>query len=217
MPFESDQQRRFVELLNSGVQQMALEISDAKIDQLINYLFLLDKWNKAFNLTAVRRPEDMLARHLLDSLSIVPHVTGHEILDVGTGPGLPGIPLAICFPEKKFVLLDSNSKKTRFLTQAKIDLGLKNVDIRHQRIEQLNDFEGFDQIFSRAFASLEKMTKLCQPYLRPEGKFMAMKGPDVVNEETELDKRFEIIERIKLDIPSCEAERHLIIIRDTST
>jgi len=189
-----------------------MELSDDKIDLLLAYHALLVKWNKAYNLTAVRDPEEMIRRHLLDSLSIIPYVTGDRILDVGTGPGLPGIPLAICFPEKTLVLLDSNGKKTRFLTQAKIELGLTNMTPVQSRIESFSS-EPFDSITSRAFATLKDMVDGSIHLLKENGFFYAMKGLYPTDEIGELDNRTTVVDCFALHVPGEEAERHLVKIQ----
>ena len=153
-----------------------------------------------------------LYRHLVDSLSIVQFISGTRVLDVGTGPGLPGIPLAIMYPDKQFVLLDSNIKKTRFLTQSVIELGLTNVEVRHGRVEEQVFKQPFDHIVSRAFAALDKMVELSHMHLAKNGQFLAMKGIDPVNEQEALGEQYEIKKTISLDVPGCEAQRHLIII-----
>jgi len=160
----------------------------------------------------VRDPEEMIRRHLLDSLSIIPYVTGDRILDVGTGPGLPGIPLAICFPEKTLVLLDSNGKKTRFLTQAKIELGLTNMTPVQSRIESFSS-EPFDSITSRAFATLKDMVDGSIHLLKENGFFYAMKGLYPTDEIGELDNRTTVVDCFALHVPGEEAERHLVKIQ----
>jgi 16S rRNA (guanine527-N7)-methyltransferase len=204
-------------LLKTGLKKQGLELSEDKIDLLLAYHALLVKWNKAYNLTAVRDPEEMIRRHLLDSLSIIPHVKGDRILDVGTGPGLPGIPLAICFPEKELVLLDSNGKKTRFLTQAKIELKLANMTPVQARIESFDKPaiapEGFDSITSRAFATLKDMVDGSIHLLKDDGYFYAMKGLYPTNEIGELDSRTAVVDCVPLHVPGEEAERHLVRIK----
>ena len=199
-------------LLKTGLKKLNIELSDDKIELLLAYHALLVKWNKAYNLTAVRDPEEMVRRHLLDSLSILPHVTGDRILDVGTGPGLPGIPLAICFPEKKLTLLDSNGKKTRFLTQAKIELKLENMTPVQSRIESF-ETEPFDAITSRAFATLKDMVDGSIHLLKNDGYFDAMKGLYPTEEIGELDTRTTVVDCFALHVPGEEAERHLVKIR----
>jgi 16S rRNA (guanine527-N7)-methyltransferase len=199
-------------LLKTGLKKSNIEISDDKIELLLAYHALLVKWNKAYNLTAVRDPEEMIRRHLLDSLSILPHVTGDRILDVGTGPGLPGIPLAICFPEKDLTLLDSNGKKTRFLTQAKIELKLNNMTPVQARIESFES-EPFDSITSRAFATLKDMVDGSIHLLKDDGYFYAMKGLYPTEEIGELDNRTTVVDCFALHVPGEEAERHLVKIQ----
>jgi len=196
-------------LLVKGLERLNIKLDDEKIEKLLAYHGLLVKWNKAFNLTAVRDPEAMISRHLLDSLSILPHVDGRRILDVGTGPGLPGIPLAICFPDKELTLLDSNGKKTRFLTQAKIELKLENITPVQARIESFEADE-FDSITSRAFATLKDMVDGSIHLLKEGGHFYAMKGILPEEEIEELDDRVKVIERFPLKVPGEEGERHLI-------
>ena len=199
-------------LLKTGLKKLNIELSDDKIELLLAYHALLVKWNKAYNLTAVRDPEEMIRRHLLDSLSILPHITGERILDVGTGPGLPGIPLAICFPEKNLTLLDSNGKKTRFLTQAKIELKLDNMTPVQSRIESF-ETEPFDAITSRAFATLKDMVDGSIHLLKEEGYFYAMKGLYPTEEIGELDNRTTVVDCFALHVPGEEAERHLVKIQ----
>ena len=198
--------------LESGLARLSIELSDDKIDKLLAYHALLFKWNKAYNLTAVRDPELMISRHLLDSLSILPHVDGQSILDVGTGPGLPGIPLSICHPDKTLTLLDSNGKKTRFLVQAKMELKLDNMTPVQARIES---FEGglFDSITSRAFATLKDMVDGSIHLLKPGGHFYAMKGLYPEGEIEQLDNRVRVLDCFALNVPNEDGERHLVKIK----
>ena len=202
----------FRDKLNDAAQIIGIQLSSAQNDALIQYLELLIKWNKAYNLTAIRDPKEMLVKHLIDSLSIAPYIEGQNILDVGTGPGLPGIPMAILFPEKNFLLLDSNGKKTRFLTQSKITLGLENVEILHGRVEAADNTKTFDQILSRAFTALDNMVNLCKHLLSSEGKFLAMKGLQPNEEIEAMPDTFSVEKSIPLKVPGCEDQRHLIII-----
>lgn len=199
-------------LLKTGLKKLNIELDDNKVELLLAYHALLVKWNKAYNLTAVRDPEEMIGRHLLDSLSIIPHVDGQRILDVGTGPGLPGIPLAICFPEKELVLLDSNGKKTRFLTQAKIELKLTNMTPVQARIESFESAP-FDSITSRAFATLKDMVDGSIHLLKEGGNFYAMKGLYPTTEIEELDSRTAVVDCFPLHVPGEDAERHLVKIK----
>lgn len=145
-------------------------------DAFMSYLLLLQKWNKAYNLTAIRDLDSMVTRHILDSLTIKTWVTGRRILDVGSGAGLPGIPLALTMPDTHFILADSNGKKTRFMQEAKRVLQLHNVEVIHTRIEDYHPEAGFDTILTRAFSDLSKMLSLTQHLLNPTGQWLAMKG-----------------------------------------
>lgn len=212
--------REFTMALFDSAKLIGIEVSDFQVEQLIKYLELLIKWNKTYNLTAIREPKEMLIKHLIDSLSIAPHILNnkdHNILDVGTGPGLPGIPMSILFPEIEFLLLDSNGKKTRFLTQCKIMLGLANVQVFNGRVEEANVDRRFDQILSRAFTSLGNMVDLCSHLLADGGQFLAMKGLAPDNEANEISTDFQIKESIELCVPGCDEQRHLIIIEKSTS
>ncbi|WP_417765295.1 16S rRNA (guanine(527)-N(7))-methyltransferase RsmG [Spongiibacter tropicus] len=202
----------FSQALTDGARQLHLEFSPVQQQLLLDYLALLHKWNRAYNLTAVRDPAQMLNRHLLDSLSIASLVQGQRVLDVGTGPGLPGIPLAILFPERQFELLDSNGKKTRFLIEARAQLGLRNVEVHCDRVEALCDERGFDAITSRAFASLADMAQGCEHLLAPGGKMFAMKGLYPEQELSQLPKRFIVETCHTLSVPGVDEARHLLVI-----
>lgn len=207
--------REFSMTLVDSAKLIGIEISDFQVEQLIKYLELLIKWNKTYNLTAIRDPKEMLTKHLIDSLSIAPHILNkknHNILDVGTGAGLPGIPMSILFPEINFLLLDSNGKKTRFLTQCKIMLGLKNIQVFNGRVEEAKLEMKFDQILSRAFTSLGNMVDLCTHLLADNGQFLAMKGIAPESEADDIYSDFQIKESIQLCVPGCDEQRHLIII-----
>jgi len=154
--------------LSRGIARMNLDISQSQLEQLLDYLALLIKWNKAYNLTAVRDPQEMVSRHLLDSLSVLPYIADEPIIDVGSGPGLPGIPVAICRPELQVTTLDSNGKKTRFQNQVKLELGLDNLTVVHTRLEEYR-VEPFQQVISRAFASLSQMIEWTGPLCHQEG------------------------------------------------
>lgn len=199
--------------LDRGLEALQLEL-DAPVRQgLLDYVALLAKWNKAYNLTAVREPREMVTRHLLDSLAVVPHLQGTRIIDVGSGAGLPGIPLALVFPERQFVLLDANSKKTRFLVQAKAALGLANVSVVHERVEAFQAERPFDCIITRAFASVADILIGSRHLLTPDGVFLAMKGSVPEAELAELPQGFNLIEVIPLKVPGLEQEqRHLLRI-----
>ncbi|MGD8546981.1 MAG: 16S rRNA (guanine(527)-N(7))-methyltransferase RsmG, partial [Thiohalophilus sp.] len=181
--------------------------------KLLDFITLLDKWNHAYNLTAVRQPAQMITRHLMDSLVVVPYLHGEQILDVGSGPGLPGIPLALACPERQFTLLDSNVKKVRFLRQAVAELGLENVSVVHSRVEQFQSSSGFDTIIARAYASLGELVRGTRHLCRPEGRFLAMKGVKPVAELDDLPENFELEAIHPLRVPGLEAERHLLVVR----
>lgn len=194
--------------LSDGLQQMQLDLSAHQQHQLLEYLQLLVKWNSVFNLTAIRDPDEMVSRQLLDSLSILPWVRGTNVLDVGTGAGLPGIPLAIALPEIDFTLLDSNGKKTRFLQQVAAQLGLNNVRVVNQRVESFSDAKGFDIITSRAFSALVDFITGTRHLLAAGGAWLAMKG--LADKET-LELPEDIESRVHaLFVPGCEGQRHLL-------
>ena len=209
---DSSQRALFKKVLYDAACEFKIVLTEHQNEQLIQYLELLIKWNKAFNLTAIRDPKEMLVKHLIDSLSIAPYIYGETILDVGTGPGLPGIPMAILFPDKKFTLVDSNGKKTRFLTQSKITLKLDNIVVQHTRVENIKTATLYDQIMSRAFTALDNMVLLCKHLLSEKGRFLAMKGMEQEKEMNAISAPFKIEESIQLNVPGCDEQRHLIII-----
>ncbi len=200
-----------------GADKLSLTLTDRQADLLTRYVELLAKWNKAYNLTAIRDPKEMVSRHILDSLSIVPHITGSHILDVGSGPGLPGVILAIMFPEKKITTLDSNGKKTRFMTQARLDLKLDNLQVAHSRVETFQTEQLFDAITSRAFSSLVDMVEGTKHLLSPSGVYLAMKGLYPEEELKALTNRFDIrlLACEPLRVPNTEGDRHLVILRNS--
>ena len=199
--------------LESGLDALGVAVSTSARSSLLEYCELLIKWNKTFNLTSVDDPEQMISLHLLDSLAVLPFLPGGRVLDVGTGAGLPGIPLAIARPEQKFVLLDSNGKKTRFLVQASGQLGLENVEVVNQRVEQYQAHELFDVIISRAFSSLGQFLSACNHLLSPGGQFLAMKGKLPEDELHDLPDGFQLESSVELKIPGLDAERHLLMLR----
>ncbi|NJD08701.1 MAG: 16S rRNA (guanine(527)-N(7))-methyltransferase RsmG [Methylococcaceae bacterium] len=197
-------------LLRQGLAELPLAASENQVQQLLSFLRLLLKWNRVYNLTAIDRAEDMVGLHLLDSLAVLPHLGGERILDVGTGAGLPGIPLALFEPTRQFVLLDSNAKKTRFVTQAVIELGLRNVRVEHARIEQYAPDEGFDRVICRAYAALPEILDQTRRLLRRGGKILALKGRLA---ESELAPIAGVeMQTFKLDVPGIDAERHVVAI-----
>ena len=199
-------------ILEAGMQQMGVEYSSEQRDMLLTYLQLLMTWNKAYNLTAIRDPGEMIKLHLLDSLAVLPHVAGRRLIDVGTGAGLPGIPLAIMCPERDFTLLDSNGKKTRFLFQARCDLGLSNLKEINSRVENHRPEVPYDAVLSRAFTSVADMVNKCSHLLSPEGLFLAMKGKFPQSELSEVGKGYKVNASHILQVPGVDGERHLIVI-----
>lgn len=200
-------------ILDAGLAKLELSISEQQKKLLLDYIALLNKWNKAFNLTAIRKPEDMIARHLLDSLSVSAHLCGDNILDVGTGPGIPGIPLAIIFPHRRFTLMDSNGKKVRFMNQAKQSLGLKNIFPVQHRVETFSQDELYDCIISRAFTSLKQMVQMSRHLVSDSGLMQAMKGVYPEPNQQPLPDPWEITEVIGLDVPGLDEHRNLVNIR----
>lgn len=196
--------------LEQGLAQFAL---NAFAQPLMDYLLLLDKWNAAYNLTAIRELDAMINKHLLDSLAIVPWLQGNRILDVGTGAGLPGIPLAIANPERTFVLLDSNGKKTRFLNEVKRQLKLNNLEIVQFRAENYRPAQGFDTVVSRAFSSLEQMIFWTRHLIADNGLWLAMKGryPDSELETIQQKHRVE-----RYTVAGIDGERCCVLIDNTT-
>jgi 16S rRNA (guanine527-N7)-methyltransferase len=198
--------------LQSGLAALDLSLNEAQQNQLLAYLSLLDKWNQAYNLSGIRDVGQMVNYHLLDSLAIASFIDGHCILDVGTGAGLPGIPLAISFPEKKFLLLDSNGKKTRFLFQVKTELGLDNVAIFHDRVENFHCSGQIDIVLCRAFAAIGQFIEKTSHILSENTRLLAMKGQYPDEELGELPMAFEMTKSHELTIPGVDGSRHLLEI-----
>jgi len=209
MAFESS----WLQRLQQGLGQMTLQVTEEQQQQLCEYIALLDRWNKTYNLTAVRDPLEMISKHLLDSLAISPYLVGERILDMATGPGIPGIPLAIINPQCSFTLLDSNSKKIRFVRQATMELGLKNVEAIHSRIEQLQPEMPYHSITARAFTALPNMVKLSGHLLNEENRLLAMKALLPTEEINKLKDSGYNVEAYSLNIPLLEGERCLITIQ----
>jgi 16S rRNA (guanine527-N7)-methyltransferase len=201
--------------LSKAISENNYDVSSDAAALLVRYLDLLERWNQVINLTAIRDVHDMIPLHILDSLSIAPYLHGQRILDVGTGAGLPGIPLALTHPEKDFVLLDSNSKKTRFLTQVQIELGIQNMTAMHARCETFAPAAGFDSIVSRAFSSIAVMLQGTQHLLAEGGLFIAMKGVYPEDELQAIPAGFTVVGVHPLDIKGLTAARHVVCIRRT--
>jgi 16S rRNA (guanine527-N7)-methyltransferase len=201
--------------LAHGLKQMGLHHPVEVQQKLVHYIQLIARWNKAFNLTAVRDVEEMVSKHLLDSLVVQPYVEGCAVLDIGSGAGLPGIPFAITSPEKQFTLIDSNGKKTRFLTQAKIDLKLDNVEVVHQRVEDYQPVSDghriyFDVITARAYAATDEILSTSAHLQNETTRILVMQGK--LDEQIKNDQ-YQLIESHKLDVYGLDAERHLLEIK----
>jgi len=214
----SELEKDLRDILVQGANEMKVALSEPQISNLLAYIREFDKWNKAYNLSAIRDIRQMVARHLLDSLSVVPYFLENKhstenVIDVGTGGGLPGIPLAIMFPEKKFTLLDSAGKKTRFLFHVKTLLKLENVSVENRRVEEFQPVKKFNTVISRAFASLQDMTEGCSHLLETDGVFLAMKGIYPQDELAPIADKIELLESIKLDVAATDGERHLLVLQ----
>jgi 16S rRNA (guanine527-N7)-methyltransferase len=200
------------ERLEAGLLDMGIQVSTPQRSALLEYLSLLVRWNKSFNLTAVRDPLAMVDRHLLDSLAILPFVggPGRRLIDVGTGAGLPGVPLAIMQLANHVDLLDSNGKKTRFLFQVKTALGLANMAVRHARVESWVPGETYDIVVSRAFASLPDMVSCCAHLCDSDTRLLAMKGQEPSDELADLGPEVHVLDIHSLRVPGLDEDRHLV-------
>lgn len=198
--------------LQLGLAGLQLQLAPYQIDQLLEYLNLFAKWNRAYNLSAIRDMEQMLSKHLLDSLSVAHLISGQHLIDVGTGGGLPGVPLAIACPDKHLVLLDSVGKKTRFLFQVQQSLGLCNIKVIHSRVENHQPPQRYQGVLSRAFSSLCNMTSSCQHLLANDGKFFALKGLFPEDELRALKKPYMVDAIHPLQVPSLAEQRCLVVI-----
>lgn len=198
--------------LRKLVAQTDLYLSESQLAQCVQYVALLDKWNSAYNLTSIRDPQEMLIKHVLDSLVVAPYLTGQHFIDVGTGPGLPGVLLAIYYPEKQFTLLDSLGKRIRFLNQVKMQLKLQNITPIQSRVEDHQPVPGYDGVISRAFASLNDMLSWCKHLPAPNGRFFAMKGAAVQEEIAALPDFVKVDAIHNLQVPQLDAQRHLVVL-----
>ena len=206
----------FRQLLDAGLAGCRFVLSESQRDQLAGFLDLLSRWNRAYNLTAITGPEEMVARHVLDSLSVLDLVRGGRVLDVGSGAGLPGIPLAVASPDRHFVLLDSNGKRVRFVTHVIGRLEVENVDVAQSRVEDYHDESGFDTVVSRAFASLADFVRLSGHLCAPAGRLVAMKGRSDAGELAEVPGGWTILENRPLRVPGVEGQRHAVVLRRNS-
>jgi 16S rRNA (guanine527-N7)-methyltransferase len=209
---------RLAAQLSEGIEVLGLALPRETQTRMLQYLALIRKWNQVHNLTAVREPEAMLVRHLLDSLAILPHVAGPRIADVGSGAGLPGIPLALARPEWRVTLVETNYKKTAFLQQARIELDLKNVEVMTERVENFHPADGFDVVISRAFSDLADFAGLAGHLCAPGnggGRLVAMKGVYPHEELAQLPAQFMVEKILPVTVPGLEAELHLVLIKQT--
>lgn len=202
---------RLAGALAAGLERLSLEVSPEQQRRMLDYLGLLERWNRSFNLTAVRDPLQMVSRHLLDSLSILPWVRGPRVLDAGTGAGLPGVPLAIARPEWRLTLLDSAGKKIRFLRQVRRELELENIEPVQARLEDFRPDDGFDCIVSRAFASLADFAAAAR-HLGARARLLAMKGRFPASELEALPDGFRVEATEELEVPGLQEQRHLVIM-----
>ena len=201
-----------LEQLRALVAQTSLTLSEQQLQQCVDYVKLLDKWNSAYNLTSVRDPQEMLIKHVMDSLVVAPHLVGDNFIDVGTGPGLPGVLLAIYYPQKQFTLLDSLGKRIRFLNQVKLQLKLDNIHPLQSRVEEHHPEHGYDGVISRAFASMNDMLQWCRHLPAINGRFFAMKAATVQEEIAALPDFVKVSAVQALDVPQLQAQRHLVIL-----
>lgn len=201
-----------VALLASGIAQMGLDVSRETQEKLLKYMALLHKWNKVYNLTAVREPKEMVTLHLLDSLSVLPYINAKNLLDVGSGAGLPGIVLAIVKPELKVTTIDTVQKKTIFMRQVKGELNLPNLEVVHARVESYQAIEKFEMIISRAFSEIALFVDLTKHLLAENGVWLAMKGQIPHVELDNLSVKNNKI--IPLSVAGLEAERHLVVLEN---
>ena len=201
-------------ILQQGIAAAALPISDQVQQKLLEYLALMQKWNKVHNLTAVRDADEMVTLHLLDSLVVLPHIDAKHLLDVGSGAGLPGIPLAICLPDLQVTVIDSNSKKVSFMRQAKAELGITNLEVLGGRVEDIAPARKFEIIISRAFSDLSLFISLTHHLLDFQGKWLAMKGVYPEAELADLLKKTGVTaSKVEvLNVPGLDAQRHLVFL-----
>ena len=198
-------------LLAEGAEQLRIDLTPKVSQRLIEYLGLMVKWNKAYNLTAIRDPHEMMIRHILDSLAVSPHCSEGHVLDVGAGAGLPSVVLAITNPQRAVTAIDSNSKKTRFLRQVVIELSLDNLSVEHSRVESFTPVQPFAIVISRAFSSLVDFVHVAQRLVYPGGRMLAMKGRYPTDELEHAAPLCDISDVVKLSVPFLSEERHLVI------
>jgi 16S rRNA (guanine527-N7)-methyltransferase len=203
-------------VLKNSIKNSKLVVTEEQQLQLIHYVLMMHKWNKAYNLTSVRDPQQMVIKHIVDSIVVAPYLDKIHYIDVGTGPGLPGIPLAIMCPDKQFILLDSLGKRVRFMKQVAYELKIDNIEPVQSRVEDFVPNVKIDGVLSRAFASLKDMLHWCQHLVDSQGVFLALKGQLSADEMECLPLEFILQETIKLDVPGLEGERHIVKIKKQS-
>ena len=208
-------ENELLSVLDSCLSSCSLVVTEEQRLQLIHYVMLMHKWNKAYNLTSVRDPEQMVIKHIVDSIVVAPFLDKITYIDVGTGPGLPGIPLAIMCPDKNFILLDSLGKRVIFMKQVAYELKIDNIQPVQSRVEDFVPDVEIDGVLSRAFASLKDMLHWCQHLVNSQGVFFALKGRLSIGELDELPQGFILQQTIKLNVPGLEGERHIVKIKKT--
>jgi 16S rRNA (guanine527-N7)-methyltransferase len=204
--------QRSLTLISEGLAALGIAATPALAERLRAYLVLLEKWNRAYNLTSVTEPDDMVVRHVLDSASALPFLHGEAVLDAGTGAGLPGIPLALIDPARHFTLLDSVGKKIRFLRQAVLELGLSNVTPLQARAEDWHPPVAFDTVTSRALGTLAEFAGWCGHLVAPGGRLLAMKGRHPAAEIERLPPGWRVAELVRVVVPGLAAERHVVVL-----
>ena len=202
-----------VALLHSAAEEIGISLSNTQVSQLIGYVDLMEKWNRAFNLTAVRRRTELFSRHIVESLAVQPYIQGEKWADIGTGAGLPGVPLAISEPDKPFVLLDSNGKKTRFLLEVKRALGLSNIEVETARVENWQPAQYPDAVITRAFADLATTIGRTEHILHNHGMLFAMKTEAAAEEVGALPPGFELITQQHVVVPGRDWPFQLLSIQ----
>jgi 16S rRNA (guanine527-N7)-methyltransferase len=200
-------------LLSEYCCELTFEVNNSEQKKLLDYLAMMVKWNKAYNLTSIRNTHEMLIKHIVDSIAVKPFLKGKRFIDVGTGPGLPGIPLSIVTPDAHFVLLDSLGKRVRFMKQCAFELNLSNIEPVQSRVEAYTHANYFDGVLSRAFASLKDMLHWCQHLVDSEGCFFALKGQFPETELTELSESFKLVATHSVQVPGLTGDRHVVVVK----
>jgi len=202
---------QLLDRIRQGAVQLGFQLDSTQLGRLLDFILEMERWGKAYNLTAIRDPRQMVPYHLLDSLAVAAHVSGERVLDLGTGAGLPGVPLAIVSPACRVSLLDSSAKKCRFLRHVVARLGLENVEVVQSRAEHYRPDQAFDTVVCRAVASLGRLLELSAQLCRPGGRLLAMKGQYPAEELAEAVEGWRVDEVVRLKVPGLDAERHLVV------